>query len=225
MFRRLFWLSAIAGVGYAIWRLVRQQNEASPPAADAGRLYTPPTSENGARPTTLAPSGSADADAATPATGPRRIPTRVHRGSPPATPLPAEAPAAAAAEPAATETPEPESPARPDLPELSSLAATVADDLSELVGAAITGEQVVDLAPLVSPEAAAGAPELGTPLTNVNTADEAALIALPGIGPALARRIIAHREEHGPFTSVDQLDVIQGIGPRNIDEFRHLVTV
>jgi competence protein ComEA len=222
MFRRLFWLSAIAGVGYAIWRLVRQQNEASAPAADAGRLYTPPTAESGPRPATLAPSGVADA--AVPATGPRRIPTRVHRGSPPATPPPAEPadaePEAADAEPEAADAAEPPAlPETPDLAGLVSSAADAADDLSELVGAAVAGEQVLDLAPLVGPEAG------GTPLTNVNTADEAALIALPGIGPALARRIIAYREEHGPFASVDQLDVIQGIGPRNIDEFRHLVTV
>ncbi|HMQ33118.1 MAG TPA: helix-hairpin-helix domain-containing protein, partial [Chloroflexaceae bacterium] len=69
------------------------------------------------------------------------------------------------------------------------------------------------------------APALGGAPTNLNTADEAALVALPGIGPALARRIIAYRDEHGPFSSVEQLEAIQGIGPRNIEEFRHLVTV
>ena len=62
-------------------------------------------------------------------------------------------------------------------------------------------------------------------LVNLNSADEAALVALPGIGPVLAGRIIAYRQQQGPFRSVEQLDDVQGIGPRNIDEFRHLVTV
>jgi len=62
-------------------------------------------------------------------------------------------------------------------------------------------------------------------LVNLNSADEATLVALPGIGPVLAGRIIAYRQQHGPFHSVEQLDDVQGIGLRNIDEFRHLVTV
>ena len=62
-------------------------------------------------------------------------------------------------------------------------------------------------------------------LINLNSADEAALISLPGIGSALARRIIVYRQEHGPFRSVEQLDDVQGISLRNIEEFRHLVTI
>ena len=60
--------------------------------------------------------------------------------------------------------------------------------------------------------------------TNINQADEATLVALPGIGPALARRIITYRDEHGPFASVEQLESVPGVR-RNLDEFRHLVTV
>jgi competence protein ComEA len=96
-------------------------------------------------------------------------------------------------------------------------------DLASLVGPAAEAGGV-DLAPLVGPAAALGAAGLDGPV-NINTADLEALIALPGIGPALARRIVAYRKERGPFTSVDQLVDIQGIGPRNIDEFRHLITV
>lgn len=198
MFRRLFWLSIIAGVGYVLWRWARQQSEplAAPAMGYAGAQ----------RPLASAP----------------------------------EAPAAAplgAAEPAVPEAPA----AQPsgDLSGLVSEAAASASDLSGLVGAdagnegdlsglvgdAVTGEATVDLAPLVSPEASAGAPALGQSLTNINTADEEALIALPGIGPVLARRIIAYRTERGPFTSVEQLVEIQGIGPRNIKDFQHLVTV
>ena len=49
---------------------------------------------------------------------------------------------------------------------------------------------------------------------NHATADE--LISLPGIGPALAGRIITYREEHGPFASLDELERVQGIGPQTV---------
>ncbi|WP_420808798.1 ComEA family DNA-binding protein [Candidatus Oscillochloris fontis] len=60
---------------------------------------------------------------------------------------------------------------------------------------------------------------------NINTADLQTLIDLPGINESLARRIIAHREEKGPFASVDQLTDISGIGHKNINIFRDLITV
>lgn len=60
---------------------------------------------------------------------------------------------------------------------------------------------------------------------NVNTATEAELEALPGIGPAKARAIMKYRADHGPFTSVDQLDDVPGIGPATLANLRPLVTV
>jgi competence protein ComEA len=50
-------------------------------------------------------------------------------------------------------------------------------------------------------------------LLDLNSATAADLDALPGIGPVLAQRIVDHRTAHGPFTSVDQLDDVSGIGP------------
>ena len=58
---------------------------------------------------------------------------------------------------------------------------------------------------------------------NINTATEEELIAVEGIGPALARRIIAYREENGPFQTVDELDNVKGIGPSLIENIRYLV--
>ena len=49
-------------------------------------------------------------------------------------------------------------------------------------------------------------------LVHLNTADVAALDTLPRIGPALAQRIIDWREANGPFTSIDQLLEVTGIG-------------
>ena len=60
---------------------------------------------------------------------------------------------------------------------------------------------------------------------DLNTADEHQLDALPGIGPATAAAIVAYRESHGPFRSVDQLLDVRGIGPAKLDQLADLVTV
>jgi len=52
---------------------------------------------------------------------------------------------------------------------------------------------------------------------DVNRATAAELQVLPGIGPALAERIIAERTAHGSFASLDELERVHGIGPRTID--------
>jgi competence protein ComEA len=49
---------------------------------------------------------------------------------------------------------------------------------------------------------------------DLNRASARELDALPGIGPVLAARIIAHRQRHGPFASRDELLAVRGIGPR-----------
>lgn len=60
---------------------------------------------------------------------------------------------------------------------------------------------------------------------NINTATAAELELLPGIGPALAQRIIDHRREHGAFRRVEDLDDVKGIGPRTLEKLRPLVRV
>ncbi|MGD3107298.1 ComEA family DNA-binding protein [Streptomyces sp. YGL11-2] len=58
---------------------------------------------------------------------------------------------------------------------------------------------------------------------SLGTATEQQLDALPGVGPALARRIIEFRTRHGGFTSVDQLRQVPGIGDRRLADLRPLV--
>jgi competence protein ComEA len=65
----------------------------------------------------------------------------------------------------------------------------------------------------------------GLPVVNINTADETTLETLNGVGPSLATAIIQYRTEHGPFTSVDQLDQVSGIGPATLEKLRPQVTV
>ncbi len=60
---------------------------------------------------------------------------------------------------------------------------------------------------------------------NINRASAEELEALPGIGPVLAARIVAYREEHGPFRSVEDLLRIPGIGPATLERIREMITV
>lgn len=51
---------------------------------------------------------------------------------------------------------------------------------------------------------------------NINTAGAPELIAIPGVGPVLAQRIIEYREQHGGFNSEKDLIKVKGIGPVNV---------
>lgn len=69
------------------------------------------------------------------------------------------------------------------------------------------------------PDAAATGP------VNLNTADLTTLETLPGIGPATAAAIVAHRDRQGPFATVDELADVAGIGPHKLAALDGLVTV
>lgn len=72
---------------------------------------------------------------------------------------------------------------------------------------------------------ASGSAQKGSSPVNINTATAEELQSLPRIGPAMAQRIIAWREAHGGFRSVDELDAVPGIGPSMLENLRPLVTV
>lgn len=59
---------------------------------------------------------------------------------------------------------------------------------------------------------------------DLNAADTYDLDRLPGIGPAKAEAILAYREEHGPFQSVDDLLAVSGIGEVTLENLRPYVT-
>jgi competence protein ComEA len=60
---------------------------------------------------------------------------------------------------------------------------------------------------------------LGLPL-NLNRASAADLEAVPGLGPALAQRIVAYRQAHGPFKKIDDLVEVSGISPQNLPKLK-----
>ena len=69
-----------------------------------------------------------------------------------------------------------------------------------------------------------GAEEVSFPL-DINQADSQALQALPGIGEVLAGRIIAYRDENGPFSSPDQLMNVEGIGEKRLEAILDYITI
>lgn len=76
-------------------------------------------------------------------------------------------------------------------------------------------------APLDSPPAR----QAGARQVDLNQATLSDLEALPGIGPKLAQRVIEHRDEKGPFRTVDDLRQVKGIGRKKFDRLRPHVLV
>jgi competence protein ComEA len=90
------------------------------------------------------------------------------------------------------------------------------------------GEQIVVPKVGETPPVTSGGPTDGVDgsgKVNLNTADASQLETLPRIGPAMAARIIAWRDENGRFTAVEDLLSVTGIGEKTFDGLRELVTV
>jgi competence protein ComEA len=96
---------------------------------------------------------------------------------------------------------------------LINLAAPLADGEQVLVPA--RGE--------ASAAAGAGAAPSPTAPLDLNTASAEQLDALPGVGPTTAQKIVAYRQEHGPFHSVEELEGVPGIGPSKVAQLKGLV--
>ena len=57
----------------------------------------------------------------------------------------------------------------------------------------------------------------------INTASASELSALPGIGPAMARRIVSDREDHGRYLTLMDLKRVQGVGPKTLEQIRRFL--
>jgi competence protein ComEA len=84
---------------------------------------------------------------------------------------------------------------------------------------AVRGAQAQD------PPARAAVPVARPAVVNINTAQAAELLLLPGIGPARAQAILEYRRSQGAFLSVDELARVPGIGPRSLERLRPFCAV
>ena len=85
-------------------------------------------------------------------------------------------------------------------------------------------------APSVAPAAPETAPAMATETpavmkVTINTADEAALTSIKGVGKSKAKAIIAYREKNGAFKSVDELTKVKGIKEKSLAKFSDQLTV
>ncbi len=92
------------------------------------------------------------------------------------------------------------------------------------------GEHIVvpapgEAAPVIQPEQPGGQDSATPGLIDLNSAGAAELESLPGVGPAIAQRIIDWRETNGQFTSTEELMEVSGIGPATYEDLRDRVTV
>ena len=91
--------------------------------------------------------------------------------------------------------------------------------INRFVAAALLAALVLTTGPAF---AAASAP---AGKVNLNTATVAQLQELPGVGPALAARIVEHRQKNGGFKSVEDIMAVKGIGEKNFSKIQSYLSV
>lgn len=63
----------------------------------------------------------------------------------------------------------------------------------------------------------------GTPVVNINTADEEILLLIPGVGDSLASKIVEYREKNGNFVKIEDLMLVKGVGKKNFEKMKDYI--
>lgn len=92
--------------------------------------------------------------------------------------------------------------------------------VGEAISAPVTAAQ-----PAASSAGVGGMAATTNNLININIATLDQLDNLPGIGPSTAANIIQHRENNGPFASIEAIMDVTGIGPAKFGQIKELITV
>jgi competence protein ComEA len=109
-----------------------------------------------------------------------------------------------------------------------NLARVLTDGEQILVGVAAPTGLAASAAsgPPTGPSTGSGTGSAAAPpLVNINTGSETELESLPGVGPVTAQAIVQYRTDNGPFTSVDELVEVSGIGDATLAKIAPFVTL
>ena len=106
-------------------------------------------------------------------------------------------------------------------PKAINLAMKVVDEM--VIYVPEVGEEAV--LPVAQAGAATAGPAAADALVNLNTATDADLMRLPGIGPSKAAAIIAYRTETGNFQKIEDLTNVTGIGDKTFEKLKDSITV
>ncbi|KGA98466.1 competence protein ComE [Alkalihalobacillus alcalophilus ATCC 27647 = CGMCC 1.3604] len=103
-----------------------------------------------------------------------------------------------------------------------------ADDLQVNLASLVTDEMVIYIPSIHDEEAYSGPLQVSATseadgLINLNTATQAELEQLPGVGPSKAAQIIAYREEHGSFVDIEDLKKVSGFGEKSFEQLKALI--
>jgi len=102
--------------------------------------------------------------------------------------------------------------------DLQKVLGVTAKDLEQM-----KGKITVDAA--ATEEQTASATAAATTMVNINTANAKALEALPGIGETKAKAIVAHREKHGPFKTIEDVKKVSGVTAKDLEQMKGRITV
>ncbi|MEM6648103.1 MAG: ComEA family DNA-binding protein [Bacteroidota bacterium] len=108
--------------------------------------------------------------------------------------------------------------------ELNAVFAPPSDEITASEAETPTAPSDVSQTATPKPNTSRKAPVASGPV-NVNTGTLAELDRLPGVGPALAQRIIDYREAYGAFARVASLERVRGIGPKTVAKFEDIAVV